>query len=68
MNACKQKKLNFRVSKKQLMPLKLFEFLEQFMTGTFDKTIKLTQSEKIGSKGKFFISLGADFLISLGMN
>ena len=37
------------------MPLKLFEFLDQFMIGTF--LIKLTQFEKTGSIGKLFISL-----------
>ena len=38
------------------MPLKQFEFLEQFMIGQF--LIKLTQFEKTGSKNKIFISLG----------
>ena len=33
------------------MPLKLFEFVEQFMIDTF--SIKLTQFEKTGSIGKF---------------
>ena len=38
------------------MPLKLFEFLEQFITGTF--LMKLIQFEKNGSRRKIFILLG----------
>ena len=38
------------------MALKLFEFLEQIMNGTF--SINLTQFEKTGLTGIFFISLG----------
>ena len=38
------------------MPLKVFEFREQFMAGAF--LIKLTQFEKTGSIDKIFISLG----------
>ena len=38
------------------MPLKLFEFLEQFIIDTL--LIKITQFEKIGSIGKIFISRG----------
>ena len=37
------------------MPFKPFEFLEQFMTGTF--LITLTQLEKTGSTVKAFITL-----------
>ena len=36
-------------------PLKLFEFLEQFVIDTF--SMKLTQFEKTETKGKIFISL-----------
>ena len=39
------------------MPLKLFEFVEQFIMDTFFK-LKLTQFDKTGSIHKTFISLG----------
>ena len=38
------------------MALKRFEFQEQLMTDI--SSMKLTQFEKTGSKGKFFITLG----------
>ena len=38
------------------MPLKRFEFLQQFVSDTV--LIKSTQFEKIGPIGKFFIPLG----------
>ena len=37
------------------MPFKLFEFLEQFMIGTF--LLTLTKLEKTRSSGKIFIPL-----------
>ena len=46
--------LNF--GEKKLMPLKLFEIVEQFMMDNF--VIKSNQFEKTGSIGKTFISLG----------
>ena len=59
MNASKQKKTEL-VKKTQLtnfkkkqISVKLFEFLEQFMIGNF--LITLTQLEKTGSIGKYFI-------------
>ena len=45
---------NFRISKKKKqIALKLFEFVEQFILGTW--LLKLTQFEKTGSIGKTFI-------------
>ena len=44
------------LEEKQFMPLKLFEFLEQFIMKSF--LIKLTQFEKTGSICKILISLG----------
>ena len=63
MNASKHKKntdfvekiSTINIQRKNQMPFKLFEFLEQFMIGAF--LITLTQLEKPGSSGKVFIPL-----------
>ena len=48
---------NFRIwKKKKQTPLKLFEILDQFMSGTF--SAKLIRFEKTGSIDNFSISLG----------
>ena len=50
-----EKNLNFGISKKKPLTLKLFEFQQEFMIGTF--WMKLILFEKIVSKSNFFISL-----------
>ena len=58
MNASKQKNTDFekksQISKKEI-PLKLFEFQEQFMIGAV--LIALIQLKKIESTGMFFLLL-----------
>ena len=61
MNVIKQKKIDsffgktpiFDFQEKKYMPLKLFEFLEKIIVGTF--SIKITEITKTGSIDKFLL-------------
>ena len=57
VNACKETEKNptFRFQIKKCIALRLFEFQEQYVVGSF--LIKITQFEKIGLLGKVLIPL-----------